>query len=108
MTSPPRHLRGTCRRAEGDKHKDNHKLPLSSFSKQYNQPNSSSKSGSYNEQTDSTPRQKQIHNQITTMSSSDQQQPSLIGGHAQYVKGAAEVRPFPFPVIVNPISLTTH
>ena len=30
------------------------------------------------------------------MSSDQQQQPSLIGGHAQYVKGAAEVHPSPF------------
>jgi hypothetical protein len=32
---------------------------------------------------------------LTTMSSDQSQQPSLIGGHAQYVKGAAEVHILP-------------
>ncbi|KAI4743915.1 hypothetical protein E4T50_05671 [Aureobasidium sp. EXF-12298] len=32
------------------------------------------------------------------MSDNTQQQPSLIGGHAQYVKGAAEASHFQFPI----------
>jgi hypothetical protein len=35
------------------------------------------------------------------MSSDQQQQPSLIGGHAQYVKGAAEVQISPIVAIIH-------
>lgn len=38
------------------------------------------------------------------MSSNDQSQnPSLVSGHAQYVKGAAEVRPHPIPSPSHPL-----
>ena len=39
--------------------------------------------------------------------SSDQQQPSLIGGHAQYVKGAAEARLLPPPPSNRPCPVLT-
>lgn len=41
-------------------------------------------------------------NNLSKTMSSDQQNPSLIGGHAQYVKGAAEVRLILIPVVLPP------
>lgn len=41
------------------------------------------------------------------MSDQQQQQPSLIGGHAQYVKGAAEVLSHP-NLITIPIPHSSH
>jgi hypothetical protein len=115
MTSPPRHL-SICR-AEGDI--EGIRLVIDQVSTlitlltiesidldhQLSSTQQSSQSNSQTTQLTTKPNPTKHLHHIPTMSD-QQQQPSLIGGHAQYVKGAAEVRSLPIsPSKSNPIHL---